>query len=89
MLACLKLIRKLKKNVFKSCIQFQRLFILAQLLSDKPQLRSITENQLVGRKSTVGGKASEPVEAEDSDDEEENFKDADKAEEDVKAPKGK
>ena len=51
---------------------------LAQLISDKPQLRSIADDPLAGRKSTVGGVASAPVEI--MEDEEEVFEDADKEE---------
>ena len=51
---------------------------LAQLISDKPQLRSIANDPLAGRKSTVGGVDSVPVEI--MEDEEEVFKDADKEE---------
>lgn len=57
-------------------------FILAQLMLEKKQLKAITDDPLIGRKSTVGGQESKPVTSLDSDDEEEVFKDADKEEED-------
>lgn len=67
----------------------RNILFLAQVLSDKPQLRSITDDPLVGRKSTVGGQSSGEVERLDSDDEEENFKDADKEDDGEKPAKGK
>ena len=51
---------------------------------EKKQLKTITDDPLVGRKSTVGGQESQPVASLDSDDEEEVFKDADKEEENEK-----
>lgn len=73
--------------VSKAPLQAGALVLLGQLMMDKPQLRSISDNDYAETKSTVGGlEANKFLEQMDSD-EEENFKDADKEAEPEKTKK--